>query len=242
MSKLYGIGVGPGDSELVTLKAVRTMNEVDILFYPEKKKAAGGFAYNIVKQHITTEKVIIKSLVFPMHYKGDELVNKWKENAHIIEQALEEGKNVGFIILGDPTLYSTFMYVLSYIQQEKFEVEVIPGITSFSAVAARMKLPLAVWEENLGILPVRKSNREEIAKVFDKYDNIVLMKPSSDISGIVGELKKRNLEKNFVLITKCGTDEEKIISDIELLENYKVPYLSTMIIKKGGLEWQKYTL
>lgn len=239
MGKLYGIGVGPGDKELVTIKAKRLLNEVDIIYCPEKKEGAGSFAFDIVKDHIENEKVVIKNLIFPMNYNKDALITQWRQNAEIITKDVERGKNVAFITLGDPTVYSTFMYVLHYIDQKKVPVEIVPGITSFCAVASRLNLPLVEWEENLAIVPKRKKGEEAFNKVFDSFDNIIFMKPNNDPEVLINQLKKRGLENNFILITKCGTDEETIVTDINVLADMKIPYLSTMLIKKGGQQWEK---
>ena len=235
MGKLYGIGVGPGDPELVTLKAKRILNEVDILFCPEKKKGAGSFAYDIVKDHIENQNVEIVYLTYPMHYNKDELNEAWAQNGKIITDKLSGEKTGAFITIGDSTVYSTFMYTLPYIDGGGVDVELVPGISSFSAIASQIKIPLMAWEENLTIAPVRKKFSEELESTVSFSDNIVLMKVSDDPGQIVQMLKNQNLENSFVLVSKAGTDEERLISDIDELASTKLPYLSTLIIKKGGI-------
>ena len=236
MGKLYGIGVGPGDPELVTLKAKRILNEVDVLFCPEKKTGAGSFAYDIVKGLIENQNIEIVYLVYPMHYNKDELYGDWARNGEIITDKLRDGKSGAFVTIGDSTIYSTFMYTLPYIDEGLVDVELVPGISSFSAIASRMKIPLMAWEENLLIAPVRKKFSEELEATVSHSDNIVLMKVSDDPGQIIQMLKKQNLEDKFVLVSKAGTDEECIIDDIAELSDIKLPYLSTLIIKKGGFK------
>ena len=116
MGKLYGIGVGPGDPELLTLKAYKILQKADVIFCPEKKKGAGSFAFDIIKEHIKDSKARIVDLEYPMHYHGDELKKMWQENGRIISEYLKGEKTGAFITLGDPSVYSTFMDTLPYIE------------------------------------------------------------------------------------------------------------------------------
>ena len=212
MGKLYGIGVGPGDPELLTLKAHRVLNEADVIFCPEKETGAGSFAFDIIKGLLENTEAKIVNLVYPMHYHGAQLREMWKQNAGCIAEHLSGERTGAFITLGDPAVYSTFMYTLPYIEAAGVEVEVVPGITSFCAAADSMKMPLVAWNEDL----------------------VVLMKPSTDPEALLRALEENHLEDRFVLITKTGTGEERLVTDFEDLKQYDIPYLSTVIIKKQG--------
>jgi len=233
-TKLYGIGVGPGDPEYLTLKAKRLINSVDVLLCPIKKEGSDSFAFEIVKPNLENDQVKIENLVFPMHYDTEDLENHWHRNGKLISNYLSEGKTCGFITLGDPTVYSTFIYTLPYINKEVMDLEIVPGITSFCAVASEIKEPLMVWEESLKIIPVRKNDSEHLIKAIEDNENIVLMKPSNDTQTIIAALKSHNLEDKFMLISRVGTESSNLIRNIDELEGMKLPYLSTMIIKKGG--------
>jgi len=233
-TKLYGIGVGPGDPEYLTLKAKRLINSVDVLLCPTKKEGADSFAYEIISPNLENKEVAIENLVFPMHYDTDDLESKWKRNGQLITDYLKAGKTCGFITLGDPTVYSTFIYTLPYIDEQYMDLEIVPGITSFCAVASEIKQPLMVWEESLKIMPVRKNCGDTLIKAIEDHENLVLMKPSSNPEAIIKAIKHHGLEDKFMLISKVGTEEESLVKDIHVLENMKLPYLSTMIIKKGG--------
>ena len=235
MGKLYGVGVGPGDSELLTRKAYRILNEVDVIFCPAKEKGADSFAFDIIKGLIDKNKVEIVNLVYPMHYHGAKLQEMWESNARLIAGFLMGERNGAFITLGDPSVYSTFMYTLPYIENAGVTVEVIPGITSFCAVASTMKLPLMAWDEDLVVAPVRKNSREYLGKILREHDNVILMKPSADKQALIEAISENHLEKNFVLISRAGTAEERQIVDFTELVNYDIPYLSTVIIKKRGV-------
>ncbi len=231
MGKLYGIGVGPGDPELLTLKAYRILKEADVIFCPEKEAGAGSFAFDIIKDLLKDTKARIVNLVYPMHYHGVKLRRMWEENAALIAGELKEDGTGAFITLGDPAVYSTFMYTLPYMEQAGVEVEVVPGITSFCAVADSMKMPLVAWDEDLVVAPVRKNSSEDLGKVLREHDNVVLMKPSANQKELLKAIRENRLEDKFVLVTKSGTGEERLITDFGELEQYDIPYLSTVIVK-----------
>ncbi|RGY99607.1 precorrin-2 C(20)-methyltransferase [Clostridium sp. AM58-1XD] len=234
MGKLYGIGVGPGDPELLTLKAHRILGEADVIFCPEKETGAGSFAFDIIKGHLADTKAEIVNLVYPMHYHGEKLREIWKRNAGCIADYLKDGRTGAFITLGDPAVYSTFMYTLPYIEEAGVDVEVVPGIPSFCAVADTMKIPLVAWDEDLVVAPVRKNSSEDLGKILQEHDNVVLMKPSANQKALIEAIRENHMENKFVLVTKSGTGEERLVTDFEELKQYDIPYLSTVIIKKRG--------
>ncbi len=230
--KFIGIGVGPGDPELVTVKAINAIKSLDIVVCPEAREGKGSFAFDIAKQYIPTSTDVL-TLVFPMVHDHDVMEKAWKENAQIIEGKVKEGKTVGFITLGDPGVYSTYMYILPYLSED-IMIETIPGVTSFSAVAATQNLPLVLWEESFGVTALKKG-AESVKKALDVYDNLVIMKPSHDPKLLASILEEKGLDDKFVLISKCSTDEEIITENIDDLKNGNVPYLSTLIVKRKGI-------
>ncbi len=230
--KLIGIGVGPGDPELLTIKAVNTIKKLDVVICPEAKTGKGSFAFDIAKQYIQNHTEVLV-LLFPMVHDMEVMQRSWKENAAIIEQKIREGKTVGFITLGDPAVYSTYMYILPYLSDDII-VETIAGITSFSAIAATQNLPLVLWEESFGVTALKKG-AQSVEKVLDVYDNTVIMKPSHDPQRLAEILEEKDLADKFVLISKCSTDEEIITRDINDLKRGDIPYLSTLIVKRKGI-------
>ena len=133
MAKFYGIGTGPGDSSLVTVKAINTLKNIDILYTPEAKKGGDSLALSIVKEYVP-DKVEIKSRHFPMSNHGTDKIEAWEDISKEIVSDVKSGKDVGFITLGDPMIYSTYVYVMERIMED-IEVETIPGISSFSNIA-----------------------------------------------------------------------------------------------------------
>ncbi|KAB3539055.1 precorrin-2 C(20)-methyltransferase [Alkaliphilus pronyensis] len=233
MGKFYGIGVGPGDPELITIKAIKAIQNVDIIICPEAKKDKGSIALKIAKQHIKEDAQILY-LTFPMIHNKEVLKEQWKKNSTIIKNELEKGKNIGFITLGDPMVFSTYIYLLRHLKEEAIEIETIPGITAFCAVASRVNVPLSVGEETLGILPLMK-DCGNLEKILEDYDNVVIMKASHDSPKMADILEKKGYKDKFVFVSKCSTNEEEISYDIERLRKEKVHYLSTIIVKRNKL-------
>lgn len=233
MAKLYGLGIGPGDPELITLKAKKILEQVDYIFCPEKEKGSGSVALEIINQVIEHPRGKVIYLTYPMHNRENELEQNWKENAELMWECLKENRTGAFITLGDTAVYSTLMYTIPYIKQYGIKVELIPGIPSFCAAANIIQKPLMVWNEDLIICTVSKNQgKQNLNQTMRNHDNIVLMKPSADKEALVTALRKNHLENHFTLISKAGTMEERIITDFEELLEYKIPYLSIVIIKK----------
>ncbi len=229
--KFVGIGVGPGDPDLITVKAIKAIEAADVLVCPEARNGKGSFAFEIAESYIPKETEIL-TLEFPMVHDHDVMMKAWKENAEVISERVAKGQNVAFLTLGDPGVYSTYMYLLPLLE-EGVKVETIPGITSFCAVAANQNLPLALWEETFGIVPL-KHGCETAELALEHYDNVVIMKPSHDSERLAEILEEKGLDDKFVMISKCSTDIQQVTTDIDVLKAGNVPYLSTMIVKRKG--------
>ena len=127
------------------------------------------------KRLLHAAKMCIRDRVYPMHYHGEELRKMWERNARCIAEHLQGERTGVFITLGDPAVYSTFMYTLPYIEKTGVAVEVVPGVTSFCAVADTMMMPLVAWDEDLVIAPVRKNSSEDLGEILRSHDNICLL-------------------------------------------------------------------
>jgi precorrin-2/cobalt-factor-2 C20-methyltransferase len=227
----YGIGAGPGDPELVTLKAKRLLDECQVIIAPVTAVEKQSVALNIVKPLLQEDKTI-DTLVFPMTYDEEELSRHWDEAAQHIFTLLDEGKNVVFLTLGDPMVYSTYMYILKRVKDKGYFAETVPGITSFCAASSRTGLPLAEGSETIAIIP-SAYECDNLDEILDKFDNIVLMKISKNFDKLVDILGQHGLKKNAVLVSRCGLDEEMIEYDLDRLIGQKVNYLSMIIVKKS---------
>ena len=235
--KFFGIGVGVGDDENLTLKAIKTLSSVDIIILPEAKMSEGSTAFEIVKNHVkeNIEKVFLE---FPMS-KDINLKRKFrKENADKINDFLDNGKNVAFLTIGDPMTYSTYTYVLEHILEDA-KVETISGINSFNSIAARLNIPLIIGDEDLKVISV--NNKTDFYKEIDNNDNIVFMKISRNFQKIKKAILETGNKDNAVIVSDCGKENEKIYMDIEEIQ--EIPYFSTLLLKKKGFsKWKRFIL
>ncbi|SHJ04910.1 precorrin-2/cobalt-factor-2 C20-methyltransferase [Geosporobacter subterraneus DSM 17957] len=230
--KFYGLGVGPGDPELVTVKAVKVLNKADIIIAPETISGKGSVAYKIIKEHVEQQDKV-KFQVFPMTYDADALDSTWNQNMEEIMLFLKQGKDVAFITLGDPMIYSTYIYVMRRIKAQGIEVETVPGIPSFCAAASRLGIPLSEGEETIAIIPAAYKC-DHMDELLTYGDNVILMKPSRGFEDTVEKLDKHQLLQNTVMISKCGHADESITWDLKKMTGQKIDYLSMIIAKKRG--------
>ena len=232
MAKFYGIGTGPGDSSLVTIKAVNTLKNIDILYTPEAKKGGDSLALSIVKEYVP-DSVEIKPRHFPMSNHGTDKIEAWEEVSKEIVNDVKNGKDVGFITLGDPMIYSTYVYVMERIMDE-VEVETIPGISSFSHIASSQNFPLVMDTDPLVVIPCTMEETK-IDEVLEKYDCIVLMKIYKRINLILDKLKKHNLIDHAILVSNSSQEREEVFTNLrEEKIDEKISYFSTILVNKNN--------
>lgn len=230
MAKFYGIGVGPGDSELLTLKAVRVLKELDILYTPEAEKDGGSLALDIAKPHFG-EKLEIKYRHFPMSFDKADKESKWESVAREVIVDVKAGKNVGFITLGDPMIYSTYVYIMEKLINQ-VEVETVAGISSFSNIAASQNLPLVMDKEPLMVIPCT-ADEALIEDALVKYNCFVLMKVYKKFEMICEKLEKHGLIDYAVLVSNSSQGSEKVYTNLrELGSEEKISYFSTILVNK----------
>ena len=233
--KFYGIGVGVGDPENITVKATKRLHEVDVIVLPEAKSGEGSTAFNIVKEYVKPDAEQL-FLEFPMIRDVEARKVFRKNNAGKINVELEKGKKVAFLTIGDPMTYSTYIYVLEHISDD-VEIETIAGITSFNSIAARLNIPLMIGDEDLKVVSVNR--KTDVYKEIENNQNLVLMKISRDFEKIKKAIIETGNKENVVIVSDCGKDNEVVYWDIESVE--EVPYFSTMILKKKGVkEWKRF--
>ncbi|MCD8198808.1 MAG: precorrin-2 C(20)-methyltransferase [Phascolarctobacterium sp.] len=230
--KLYSVGIGPGDPELLTLKAVRLLRECDVIALP-KGDTDVMTASSIVSQVIDLSKKEQLIIYMPMT-KDSAIMNKaHQEGADAIIECLDKGKNVVFITLGCPTVYSTCIYVHKLVLKAGYDAELVAGVTSVCAVAARLNTSLCEREEPLIILP---ASYKETADFLDGPGNKVLMKSGREIAHVCKELKARGLTKNAAMVERCGLPGEKVCRNIDEIDNFQNSYFSIILIKEKEFE------
>ena len=215
--KLYAVGVGPGDPDLMTLKALKTIKNADCIACPESH-GEPGVAYGIAKEAIP--EIISKELLllkFPM--RKDDLHDSHKKAAEQIIYHLSHGKNVAFLTLGDPGIYSTFFHIADMIKEQEYEIEIISGITSFSAASAKLNLPLSLGDESLMITS---------GKYCEFEGTLVIMKAGKKLKEIKEKAFAHN--KHIYLVENIGMPDEKIYFDSQSIPD-DAGYFSLVIVK-----------
>ena len=222
---LYGIGVGPGDPELITLKALRIMKESPVIGIPGKNPAE-SVAYKIAEgaypQIAEKELLMVET---PMTKNREILEAGYRSAAEKIEACLDAGKDVAMLTLGDPTVYSTYIYMQKIVMADGYEAQIISGVPSFCAVAAKFRDSLVEREEQLHVIPASYQIEEALKLPGTK----VLMKAASKLDVV----RKTLLENgnHAVMIENCGMEDERIYYATEEIPE-KGSYYSLMIVKE----------
>ena len=221
----YGVGVGPGDPELMTLKAVRLIRENDVIAVPGLEPK-DSLAYKIAVQAVP--ELADKELVpidMPMVKDRVLIRESHKKGAKIMEQYLEQGKNVVYLTLGDSTVYCTFTYLMPYLEADGYQTELVNGITSFTAAASRLNIPLVEWNELLHVVPsVHKLDIE-----LDQPGNYVLMKSASKMQEVKEILRRSG--KDVLVVENCGLPDEHVYRSVDEIPD-QAGYFSLIIAKE----------
>lgn len=228
MAKLYGIGVGPGDSELLTLKGARLIKECDVIALP-KSGQKRNVAYEIAKGAIPQidEKEIVE-VHMPMTRDNAKLNEAHQNGAAVIGDILDQGKDVAFLTLGDPTVYSTYCYVHNLVIKSGHEAEIVPGVPSFCAVAAKLNEGLTEAKEGLHIIPASYDGLEE---ALELKGTKVLMKSGSKLGKVKELIEEKCPDETVRMVEKCGMEGEKIYNSLDEIDE-DASYFSVLVVKK----------
>lgn len=209
--KLFGIGTGPGDPELMTLKAVRIINECEVIAAP-RTAGKNTAALNIAEQVCDMSRKEIIYMDFSMGgADADELHEKAADN---ICKALSEGKNAAFLTIGDITVYSTFSYIAEIVERRGYETELCPGVTSFCAAASAAKRSLTEKDSPLVVIP---SSCAEIGELLDIRGTKVIMKSGRKITEVRRLLEEKGMTDSAYAVCNCGMADERIYHDLSQL-------------------------
>ena len=222
---LYGVGVGPGDPEYMTLKAVRLIRENDVIAVPGKV-AEEAVAYKIaaaVVPEIKDKELV--PIYMPM-VKDRQLIDlEHQRAAKLVEGYLDQGKNVVYITLGDSTIYCTFTYLQHYLEADGYTVELVSGIPSFCAAAAALNTPLTEWDESLHILPGVHDLENDLAL----KGNYVIMKSASKMAQVKDMIRRSG--RKAVMAENCTMENEKLYHSVDEIPD-DAGYFSLIIAKE----------
>ena len=216
MKKIYGIGTGPGDPELLTLKAVRVLEEASVIFAPHNR--GKNMAIDTVEKFIDIEKV--KYIDFPM---GSVTREDYIDAAKMMTNDIPEGKSGVYLTIGDPLIYSTFTYIMQELEED-VEVEIVPGIPSFVAAASVIKEPLTVKGDTFIVC-------DEFQEAFlDKTNSIAILKTFKEKENILNSLDKKGFTYKY--IKRATLDGEEVLDNKEDILNDK-NYISLILARKN---------
>lgn len=229
---LYGLGVGPGDPELITVKAFRKLQECPVIAYPKKLKGSKSYAHRIVEVYINPAEKEMLGLVFPMTKDEDTLQREWSKSVEAIYHYLQQGKDVAFVTEGDPMLFSTFIHLMNLMNAMHPDVpmETVAGISSFNGSANRLGIALGDGDDHIAMIPAT-DNMDSMRKVIEDHDAIVFIKVAKVLDDMLVLLEDMNLLSKTHVVTKVTSDEE-IIWNVEDLRGAELNYLSCMVVRK----------
>ena len=229
---LYGIGVGPGDPELMTLKAARLLGKADVVFAASSTKNDYSTALDIASPHMR-EGIEVIRLGFPMTRDKAVLKAAWKQNATTVADVMDCGKNGVFLTLGDPLIYSTFGYLMRTLAEIRpdIPVEVVPGITSYQASAAHTRTILCESDENLLLLS-GVSSKDSLHFMLEQADNSVILKAYKNFNDIKTTLTATEKKSEAIFISRLGMEGEHIARQLEDAPE-KPHYFSHLLIPKA---------
>jgi len=227
---LYGIGVGPGDPELITLKALKALQKAPVICVPQAANRRDSYALTIVKDYVKPEQEILRA-PFPTD-DAEGAAQVWREASEMVVEKLRKGQDVAFLTEGDPMLFSTFSYVLAGIQElcQEAPVVIIPGVSSVMAAAASSGVPLVTHGQRLAILPAAYG-LDDLSEATSNFDTVVLMKVSPNIVKTLADLEGLGLTGQSTYVSRASTDREKIIRDITKITDEDMDYFSLLIVK-----------
>ncbi|MFW7381402.1 MAG: precorrin-2 C(20)-methyltransferase [Oligoflexus sp.] len=232
--KLWGIGVGPGASDLITLRALDLAKKTPVLAIPQSNAWTPSLAWKIIAPHLPEESEQIRlRLTFPMTKDPEILKPAWEKACQQIGEHLIAGRSVAFITQGDPMIYSTFHYLADEVRRRWPEVgiESVPAVSSISAAPGCVGIPLADGQERIAVIPATYGV-DDLRQILRMFDSIVLMKVSSQIDTILAAIRAEGLLDKAYYIERATTTQQKIVWDLETLEQDRCIYFSMIIVTK----------
>ena len=234
MATVYAVGVGPGDPELLTRKAERILRKADVILAPVSKAGEASVALDTVREFLDEARQEIVLHQFPMTSDQSRLIPAWQEAAALIAARVAAGKDVAFITIGDPLLYSTFIYLLRIFRESypRIAIEIIPGISSINTAAAAAGVPLAEADERIAIIPAT-AGLDKVIEALVAYDTVVLLKVKPLFGELLEVVRRMGRERSTVFVERVGSSRQKVLTGLTEMAGHKPDYLSLMIVRKA---------
>lgn len=232
--KLFGVGVGPGAPDLMTLRAVDVLRTVDVIAIPRSNRYAKSVAWRIAEPNVPRRKdQELLMLEFPMTKDPQILAPAWNAAFSEIGRRLKAKKSLAFISEGDPLFYSTFTYLKNQAGQRwpGIEIDIVPAVSSFTAVPAVIQATIADGQERVAVVPA-SYGLKELPAILEMFDTILLMKVSSVMPQLVAVLEAEGLLDNAIYVSKATMEHQKVVVDLASIQNDKCDYFSMVMVKK----------
>jgi precorrin-2/cobalt-factor-2 C20-methyltransferase len=231
---LYGVGVGPGDPELLTMKAYRLIQQCDLVTYlsSDRGNAMARAIASTALDNVSNADQQEHAIVMSMDANREVANAVYDVAAKVIAKALDTGKDVVFLCLGDPLFFGSFAYLYDRLESD-YAVEIVPGVSSINASSAIAGKPFGLLAENIAIISGRRSNAD-ILNTLEQFDNIAIMKPGRRRADILQAIKQANRAADACYIEYAGQENQRIVHDINSLDERKSgPYFSLFLINKA---------
>jgi precorrin-2/cobalt-factor-2 C20-methyltransferase len=231
---LYGVGVGPGASDLITLRALRVLRTADVLALPRASRYAASTAFRIVKPALGEvpgqERLL---LTFPMARDPQKLARAWRSALDAIGARLERGRSVAFVTEGDPSLFSTFIYLQreARLRWPGLAIEVVPGVSSLAAVPAVSGVPLADGQERIAIVPAAYGI-SDLDDLLARFDTVVLMKIGPEMPRVIAALERSGLLERAVYVSRATMAEQRVERDLRAVAGERGDCFAMVVIAK----------
>lgn len=231
---LIGLGVGPGDPDLITLKALKALQAAPVVAFPQGRPGQMGLAQRIITPHLQAYQQQLP-LAFPFVVEDDQLQAAWKQAAAQVWAVLQTGQDVVFACEGDISFYGTFTYLADALALAHPEVSIhrIPGVCSPMAAVSALGIPLTVQAEKLAVLPAFYGV-DDLEHTLDWADVVVLMKVRSVYADVWAVLKQRHLLSSSYVVVRASQPDQVIYRDLETHPHLDLPYFSLMVIRVGN--------
>lgn len=235
----YVIGVGPGDPELLTLKALRLLNSCQTLVVPKGHEDGNSTALAIIDKVVPLADKEIIEIHFPMkkirmaEAPDPQVDAAWRQAAETVINKIRAGHDVGFPTLGDPAIYSTGFYTCQTLLELAPESKtiIVPGVSAIGACAASAGVPLCQGDDMMAVIPATFDN-QKLTEVFNSFQTIVLMKVHRVMDRIVRLLSEQGLLEQAVLVERTSQHNERIIHDLTTVRHDELHYFSSIIVRR----------
>ena len=228
----YGVGVGPGDPELMTMKAVRLVQQCDLVTYLSNDNG-NSMARDIAATALSDSNNPNQqeaAIVMPMCESREVANTVYDEAARLIASHLDKGEQVAFLCQGDPFLFGSFAYLYDRLA-DNYQVEIVPGISSINASAALSGKPIGLLAENIAIVSGRRPN-DDILQTLKQFDNVAIMKPGRRRAELLEIIEQANRLDDCCYIEYAGHENQRIVHDVRTLDAQTGPYFSLFLINK----------